>query len=1341
VKPTLQKFYSNEPVPANIRLTPNPPANMIEVIVSELRGTALVDVMKITIMTYGGQYNISKVEDLQTGIVSQFIYKTGYVLDAIWRTKGGLWTSQIKNITANTADIVPIAPPVFGDTTPVKFTSYSDLLKQAAAIEIPATAQDAIRQAKTTAGELSFHFSYTLNGYKVVITNPNAAVGGLTRMEFIIGRNGSINPATLQVTYRGAAGDLKPDGQLLFAGMKLLQPGASDVAALSLLTQVNMIAVDQDKTIHLKAGAQYYKVSWDGTKAKSEKELSPEAKAFVAALQTDLGTGFRVTATSQDDGTFLIQVVDSATYVSVGTAVSVKIASVAGGGIKLTAAPQAGITKYRIEYTTNFSTWSELATVAATAGGGLDYVDHPSGAMGFYRVTVAEAIQPPQGALKQITFILEEKGLLKGGSVSASYYQINNANGNLLFEGMKLLQPGASDVSVLGSMSRVQVTKVESASSIYLLYQNKYYKIYTEANQTKKMQMANLQGVYLPYDALFTGLRQEYPLTQITAAQFQESLEATVQYSDLVAQAYAFMTDPVNHILPVGTSFPVLLLKGINLSAEALSQFAMSPQGFNIVVMPLEPFLALPQDSMTRRNWIIRMTSHEATHLVDITESPNIAFLTSEAHAYAVTAKVARILGFSPEQIAKQEKVAAAFNILSNNPQVVTQIFNTGIQNFRFVGYESIQLPDGSVVRIGLRLDSQIRMVDVDVSAPAGSQISVIQNDASGRLNLRTQYGTGAVLWTQQYYYTGTNTTADYSKRTYVNGDIDYYNPAGQRFVDVLLDRPSITRMQYDALKNYELTYGGHARLPASYDDFIAGTINSTVMTAFRSALNQGFSLDPARFLSKINALQHIIILPYNLQYGNGYAYTKGNAIIINANTSYPPYDLADILLNTIMHEATHVADLRSVATPVIRDFAVSERNAWAESGYWFEKQGILELSNFNKYIADHVPDSNYSSIFAQLVIGTSDAWTQAGLSLSAVTNFLQQQLGLSNLKYVSSPTATMNLYGTSVNGYQFSFKKTDDTTVTLFCDLAGEWIYYNGQWKPNAERIATRLLDRTSISSAQYQAMVSWDSSVTGGFVRLPSTYSNFISAGYAQQQRVDLETFITRTFELDPADFFDKINRVQHIIISSYSNHGSGHFYPSSGSIIINSDAYGSYPSGDGWFFLVTTIFHEATHLKDFSGSASQDFKISEAHAYAENAHWEELFHRGFEYPWNSYNYFKFLADHIPDNGYNNVVARAVTTETQLSEQAMAPLNAAQQFLKPSPDGSVDLKYISSPSATLKKSGTDISGYTFTFQKPDQTTVGVFVDLLGQWIFCGGIWYQLQGSAWIPRGSMLSV
>jgi len=74
------------------------------------------------------------------------------------------------------------------------------------------------------------------------------------------------------------------------------------------------------------------------------------------------------------------------------------------------------------------------------------------------------------------------------GSVTARYYQTGSVDGNLLFAGIKLSQPGASgnvDWAVVDMMSQAVVSAVDSNGSVYFTLGDAAYKAYWEGGNVK----------------------------------------------------------------------------------------------------------------------------------------------------------------------------------------------------------------------------------------------------------------------------------------------------------------------------------------------------------------------------------------------------------------------------------------------------------------------------------------------------------------------------------------------------------------------------------------------------------------------------------------------------------------------------------------------------------------------------------------------------------------------------------------------------------------------------------------------------------------------------------------
>jgi hypothetical protein len=557
-----------------------------------------------------------------------------------------------------------------------------------------------------------------------------------------------------------------------------------------------------------------------------------------------------------------------------------------------------------------------------------------------------------------------------------------------------------------------------------------------------------------------------------------------------------------------------------------------------------------------------------------------------------------------------------------------------------------------------------------------------------------------------------------------------------------------------------------------TYQQFVADSFSQNYISFIKATFDFGLSIDRERFIGLIKQIEHLVFLPnfFDLapnrfiapSFADGYSHTIVTTFPFDpASLQKLAIDIVTIehfFLGTVTHEAKHLQD--EIQRPDLfasSRWAEIEYRAWAEDFYFLRgyiRQYYPAEYNYRAFIIDHGPDNDYQGpvgrIFTDYSSDNQTTWNAAVAPLTSALTYISQAVGIptTQILYSSSALASRNRNdGVLLQGYDFVFTY-NGTSYNIFADLSGEWIYYNSQWTPNTARIAARLLDPTTITLAQYQDMVAYDARVTAGFVRLPSTYEALINNPPNQQMINDLKAAFDLAFSLDPQDFLARLNWIQHIVINSYGNtHGSGHAYPSTGTIILNSYFYSQLTlQPDRMFFLTDLVFHESMHLQDLVGNSSptlRQFRMSERNAYAEMAHWELLERSLTAYALSSYAMNQFLADHIPDNDYNGVVAAAVSDSISLFPEAVAslttlgftPLSISGGFFQLNA-GLTNLKYISSPIATMNKFGTNLSGYTFTFQKPDTTTVSAFVDLSGQWIYYNSQWFQ-----WTTSGTQVSI
>lgn len=282
---------------------------------------------------------------------------------------------------------------------------------------------------------------------------------------------------------------------------------------------------------------------------------------------------------------------------------------------------------------------------------------------------------------------------------------------------------------------------------------------------------------------------------------------------------------------------------------------------------------------------------------------------------------------------------------------------------------------------------------------------------------------------------------------------------------------------------------------------------------------------------------------------------------------------------------------------------------------------------------------------------------------------------------------------------------------------------------------MVSRLMDPANITETEYNEMVDYDRRVTAGFVRLPATYEALVNQLPSQQQVDEVTQMLRQAFTLDPARFYERMLYVRHIVLNDYGQeHGRGHAYPSSGTIIFNTHVVEAPPPEDDQpvLFLglqLSLIFHEAVHLRDLAGNMNpslRDFQVSERNAYAEEAHWDLLLGNIA-----AYNFNQFIADRIPDNDYDNTMAAAVTNDSSLWQQALAPLASAGWFLTQQA-ALIDPRYISSNPGQRIFDASTLQGFDFIFESNGQQ-YQIFVDVSGEWVY-----YEGQ---WIPASSIPTV
>ncbi len=229
----------------------------------------------------------------------------------------------------------------------------------------------------------------------------------------------------------------------------------------------------------------------------------------------------------------------------------------------------------------------------------------------------------------------------------------------------------------------------------------------------------------------------------------EEDLRQSIDYSnrpDIRAQvqaAYAMLIR--DGLLPEGTKFPVVLLKGIDESlfsklGISADSFAVAPRGSGVVFVPRVAWDRLDPD-VSKAAWLLVKAGHEARHHMDLLNDPNISTLRTEANAYAVTARSMELAGYPEEQLILQRQVASAFKVLADSEEAVSRIFGKGTL-FRNINYGNIAVDGSGFVRVELldEVNGKKIMIGVDLNAPLGKQIfELVAKPAEQSSNAETQ--------------------------------------------------------------------------------------------------------------------------------------------------------------------------------------------------------------------------------------------------------------------------------------------------------------------------------------------------------------------------------------------------------------------------------------------------------------------------------------------------------------------------------------------------------------------------------------------------------------------------
>lgn len=434
-------------------------------------------------------------------------------------------------------------------------------------------------------------------------------------------------------------------------------------------------------------------------------------------------------------------------------------------------------------------------------------------------------------------------------------------------------------------------------------------------------------------------------------------------------------------------------------------------------------------------DWGVALLMHEATHLKDFSSNwpvPQRDQLISEAHAYQGDARWMQLLGFPQDVINREQFIAE--HIPDNDyggivAQAVLDPEHYG--NQALLPLQTVETYFQGFGISGAQYLSSVLMPRDLYDSPVQGYDFVFQAD--GR-----QHQIFIDMTGEWIFYNG------------------QWVPQIDQIISRLMDSANITETEYNEMVAYDRRVtAGFVRLPATYEALVSQPPSQPQVNEIAQMLRQAFALDPARFYERMACVRHIALNDYGQEHGAAHNYPPSGTIILNTHvfeTPPPPEDGQPVLFlglqpSLIFHEAVHLQDLAGNPNPSLRDFRVSERNAYAEEAHWDFLLGNIDAYNFNQFIADRIPDNDYDNTMAAAVSNDSSLW-QRVLAPLASAGWLAQQAALIDPKYISSTVVQSIHMGASLQGYDFVFQ-ANGQQYQFFVDMSGEWIFYNGQWVP----------------------------------------------------------------------------------------------------------------------------------------------------------------------------------------------------------------------------------------------------------------------------------------------------
>jgi hypothetical protein len=233
-----------------------------------------------------------------------------------------------------------------------------------------------------------------------------------------------------------------------------------------------------------------------------------------------------------------------------------------------------------------------------------------------------------------------------------------------------------------------------------------------DAGDVKPMDSdpVDLQGQDIMVDALLSEITNRHGMLGYLS---RDQLRRSILFSNDVQQVtntqdvFQILTTPDENgesIFEEGTFMPMLFLEGL----EGYSNVALAMPESGIIIASQAGYQDLINQGVDPMEWLAVKAAHEGHHILNYQVAPNMPVLEDEAIAYEFTYKAMSLFvdeNSSPEQLATleaQRKVWKAFEILSDNPERVTEIFELPVEAFGQINYLNIELIEENSVDVTL---------------------------------------------------------------------------------------------------------------------------------------------------------------------------------------------------------------------------------------------------------------------------------------------------------------------------------------------------------------------------------------------------------------------------------------------------------------------------------------------------------------------------------------------------------------------------------------------------------------------------------------------------------------